>query len=245
MSAIDRRRAERALRFLGLGLLATAACVLVTMAMTLVPDLRNSDSGNAGQAYGAVASISAVLVLFLMAKTLRLQRKETSLQRQELELQRQEMRLQRTELELQREEMRRSAGELHRSSEAELRGLHMQLMKMSIDDPDLAELWPSSMAGLSRKRARQHLYANLIYCHVMLIHKLEVMNDRETIGHLRYIASTPLFREYWEAGRLVRQEMDPDSHEHHFASLVDEAMTQANAQHAPSAELRAVGGSSV
>lgn len=230
MSRFERRRAERALHLLGLGLLAGAVCVLATMAMTTVPTLQGQGSGNAGQAYGAVASCSAVLVLFFMAKTLRLQRKETSLQRQELELQRQEMRLQRTELELQREEMRRSAGELHRSAEAELRGLHMQLLKMSIDDPDLAEVWPEYAPGLSTNRNRQYLYANLIYCHSMLMHKLHMVNDREIIGHMRYIAKAPIFRSYWEAARPNREEIEPNSHEGHFADLVDEALTQANAQ---------------
>ncbi|MFE2426058.1 DUF6082 family protein [Streptomyces sp. NPDC059373] len=226
MSAIDRRRAERALRFLGLGLLATAVCVLMSIAMTLVPDLRSQGSGNAGQAYGAVASSSAVLVLFLMAKTLRLQREETSLQRQELELQREEMRLQRIELELQREEMRRSAGELHRSAEAELRGLHMQLLKMSIDDPDLAEVWPPLAPGLSFKRSRQYSYANLIYAHLLLGHSLGTLSDREALGHMRSIAATPVFREYWAAARAMRDELEPGSQEHRFATLVDEAVMQ-------------------
>jgi hypothetical protein len=242
MSAIDRRRAERALRFLGLGLLATAACVLVTMAMTLVPGLQSQRSGNAGQAYGAVASASAVLVLFLMAKTFGLQREETSLQRRELELQREEMRLQRTELELQRKEMRRSAGELHRSAEAELRGLHMQLLKMSIGDPELAEVWQEPVPHLSVKRNRQYLYANLIYCHSMLLHKLGMVTDREAIGHMRHVLGNAIFQDYWEAGRSVRQGLERGTHEDRFAQLVDEALIQAIAQ-APGSPLHIVDGS--
>jgi hypothetical protein len=230
MSAFDLQRAERALRFLGFAALAAAGCALVSMAMTLVPGLRTTGSGNAGQAYGAAASSSAVMVLFYMAKTLRLQRKETSLQRQELELQRQEMRLQRTELELQRNEMHRSAGELHRTAEAELRRLHMQLLKMSIDDPELAEVWPEYAPGLSAKQNRQYLYANLMYSHFMLVHKLGMASDREMLGHLRYIIGTPIFRDYWEAARHMRAEMDSGTHEDQFAALVDEALTQINAQ---------------
>jgi hypothetical protein len=233
MSAIDRQRAERALRFLGLGLLAAAACVLVTMAMTLVPGLQSQHSGNAGQAYGAVASASAVLVLFLMAKTFGLQREETSLQRRELELQREEMRLQRTELELQREEMRRSAGELHRSAEAELRGLHMQLLKMSIDDPELAEVWPPYAPAVPPQQNRQYLYANLICSHLLLVHKLGMASDREMLGNLRYIVATPIFRAYWEGAEHLREELDPETHESRFAALVNEAIMQANAQNPP------------
>jgi hypothetical protein len=230
MSAIDRRRAGRALRFFGLGLLAAAVCVLVTMVMTMVPGLQNPHSGNAGPAYGAVASASAVLVLFLMAKTLGLQREETSLQRRELELQREEMRLQRTELELQREEMRRSAGELHRSAEAELRGLHMRLIKMSIDDPDLAEVWPPFAPGLSVKRNRQYLYANLIYAHILLVHSLGIVTDREALGYMRSFINTPIFKSFWDAARPMREELEPTSHEYRFATLVDEAFTQIAAQ---------------
>ncbi|WP_405725047.1 DUF6082 family protein [Streptomyces sp. NBC_01537] len=226
MSAIDRRRAKPVLRFLCFAVLAAAGCALASIVMTLVPGLRTTASGNAGQAYGAAASSSAVMVLFYMAKTLRLQRKETSLQRQELELQREEMRLQRTELELQRQEMRRSAGELHRSAEAELRSLHMQLLKLAIADPDLAEVWPESSPGLSAKRNRQYLYANLIYCHVMLVHRLSKTTDLQIVAHMRNIVGSPLFRAYWEAGRSAREELEPGTQEHHFAALVEEAMAQ-------------------
>jgi hypothetical protein len=230
MSAFDRRRSERALRFLGFALLAAGGCALASIVMTLVPSLRTTASGNAGQAYGAAASSSAVMVLFYMAKTLRLQRKETSLQRQELEMQREEMRLQRTELELQREEMRRSAGELHRSAEAELRGLHMQLLKMSIDDPELAEVWPPFAPGLSAKLNRQYLYANLIYAHMLLVHSLGIVTDREVLGHMRSIINTPIFKKFWDAARPMRDELEPTSHEYRFAFLIDEALTQIAAQ---------------
>ncbi|MEN2420280.1 DUF6082 family protein [Streptomyces rimosus] len=239
MNEIGPRKAMWVLQNLGVVLAAGAACVLLSLIMTMVPGLRTPGSGNAGQAYGAAASSTAVLVLFYMARTLRLQRDETSLQRQELELQRAEMRLQRTELELQRDEMRRSAGELHRSAEAGLRRLHMDLLKMSIADPELAEVWPKFAPDLTVKENRQYLYANLIYCHTMLAHKLEMANDREALGHLRYIVTSPAFRGYWESARFMRAEMDPDSHESHFATLVDEALTQVNGQapHAPNLRL--------
>ncbi len=230
MDRLNSRGARRALRVLGSVLAAGAVCAVLSIVMTLVPGLRTAGSGNAGQAYGAAASSSAVLVLFYMAKTLRLQRDETTLQREELALQRQEMQLQRTELELQREEMRRSAGELHRSAEADLRRLHMELLKMSIENPELAKAWPEYAPGLSVKRNRQYTYANLMYCHFMLAHQLGMVTDREVLGHLRYITSTEIFRGYWEAGRRLRAELDPDSQEAHFAALVDEAVLQADAQ---------------
>ncbi|GCD36566.1 hypothetical protein OEIGOIKO_04330 [Streptomyces chrestomyceticus JCM 4735] len=230
------------MRNLGVVLTAGAACVLFSLIMTMVPGLRTPGSGNAGQAYGAAASSTAVLVLFYMARTLRLQRDETSLQREELELQRAEMRLQRAELELQRDEMRRSAGELHRSAEADLRHLHMDLLKMSIGDPELAEVWPAFAPELTPKENRQYLYANLIYCHSMLAHKLEMLDDREALGHLRYIVRSPAFRGYWESARSMRAEMDPASHERRFAALVDEALTQSNAQAPYAPNLRLIEG---
>ncbi|MET9292781.1 DUF6082 family protein [Streptomyces sp. NPDC003077] len=230
MNIREPRRAERVIRTIGYVLMAGAGCTLVSLVLTLVPGLRSAGSGNAGQAYGAAASSSAVLVLFYMAKTLSLQRTETSLQREELSLAREEMRLQRVELSLQREEMRRSAGELHRSAEADLRRLHMQLLKMSIEDPDLAAVWPDYAPGMPFRTNRQYLYANLIYSHLLLVHRLEMMNDREILGHLRYITATPIFRGYWESARTMRDDLDPASHERRFADLVDEALIQADAQ---------------
>ncbi|MFH8749098.1 DUF6082 family protein [Streptomyces rimosus] len=236
------RKAIWVLQNLGVVLAPGAACVLLSLIMTMVPGLRTPGSGNAGQAYGAAASSTAVLVLFYMARTLRLQRDETSLQRQELELQRDEMRLQRAELELQRGELRRSAAELHRSAEADLRLLHMELLKMGIADPELAEVWPEYAPGLAPKENRQYLYANLIYCHSMLVHKLGGANDREMLGHLRYITNTPAFRGYWSSARFMRDEMDPSSHEHRFALLVDEALAQHNVQAPHVLNLRLVDG---
>lgn len=236
MNQREHRRALWVLQNLGVVLAAGAACILLSLVMTMVPGLRTPGSGNAGQAYGAAASSTAVLVLFYMARTLRLQRDETSLQRQELELQRAEMRLQRTELELQRDELRRSAAELHRSAEADLRRLHMELLKMSIADPDLAEVWPAFTPGLPPKENRQYLYANLIYCHSMLAHKLEMLDDRESLGHLRYIVRSPAFRGYWEAARSMRDEIDAASHERRFAALVDKAMNQTST-HTPNLRL--------
>ncbi|MEU2792509.1 DUF6082 family protein [Streptomyces sp. NPDC007100] len=242
MNQREHRGAIWVLQNLGVVMAAGAACILLSLVMTTVPGLRTAGSGNAGQAYGAAASSTAVLVLFYMARTLRLQRDETSLQRQELELQRAEMRLQRTELELQRDEMRRSAGELHRSAEAGLRRLHMDLLKMSIADPELAEVWPQFAPDLTVKENRQYLYANLIYCHSMLVHKLGMADDREMLGHLRYITNTPAFRGYWASAQAMRDEMDPASHEHHFAVLVDEALTQTNAQTPQMPNLRLIDG---
>ncbi|MEV0263081.1 DUF6082 family protein [Streptomyces sp. NPDC050617] len=230
MDRLDSRGVRRALRVLGSVLAAGAVCAALSIAMTLVPGLRTTGSGNAGQAYGAAASSSAVLVLFYMAKTLRLQRDETTLQREELALQRQEMQLQRTELELQREEMRRSAGELHRSAEADLRRLHMDLLKMSIENPELAAVWPEYAPGLSTVQNRQYNYANLLYCHYMLAHRLELLAEHEVFGHLVDLVKSPVFRDYWEAGRQARHSIAVDTQEYRFARLVDEALRVSGPQ---------------
>ena len=54
--------------------------------------------------------------------------------------------------------MTESHNELRRSAEADLRMLHMELIKMSIADPQLAEVWPEFTPNLSPGQNRQYLY---------------------------------------------------------------------------------------
>ncbi|MFH8344703.1 DUF6082 family protein [Streptomyces sp. NPDC018045] len=53
---------------------------------------------------------------------------------------------------------------------------------------------------------------------------------------------SPAFRGYREAARRMRAALDPASHERRFAALVDEAMTQANAQEPHTPNLRLIEG---
>ncbi|MEV4621638.1 DUF6082 family protein [Asanoa sp. NPDC049573] len=61
------------------------------------------------------------------------------------------------ELALQRESLIRTHNELYRAAEANLRRLHVDLIKMATKEPPLAAVSPTGQAGLSEERAKQPL----------------------------------------------------------------------------------------
>ena len=108
--------------------------------------------GAVGESFGALNAIFSGLALAALVVTFWLQFKE--------------LRSQRMELSLQRESLIQSHQELHRAAEVNIRHLHVDLMKMAIDDPVLAELWPLAHTGLAPECLRQYFYANLMLQHI-------------------------------------------------------------------------------
>lgn len=172
--------------------------------------------GTVGQYFDAVSAVFSGLALLLVIGTTAMQRRELAIQRQELS---------------------KSHRELHRSAEADLRRLHMELVKMAIDDPSLADVWSAFRGEVSPEQRRQYLYANLIFSHYFLNYKLEIVTEAEMRGHLREMVRNPIFREYWVAAEPGRRPLAEDSMESHFGALVDEAM--AAAPHEPPDDLQA------
>src|SRR5690242_18836992 len=97
------------------------------------------------EAFGVVNSVFSALALIVVGLTLWVQYRELKMQRAELHEQR-----------LTADESNRA---LHQTAEASFRELHVRLLKMAIDDPSLAEVWPSYGTDVSPKRSRQYLYA--------------------------------------------------------------------------------------
>ena len=158
--------------------------------------------GTIGQYFDAVSAVFSGLALLLVIGTAAMQRRELSIQRQELS---------------------KSHRELHRSAEADLRRLHMDLLKMAIDDPSLAEVW-CDFRDASPEQRRQYHYANLVFSHFFLNYKLEIITEAEMRGYLLNITRSPIFRGYWIAAEPGRRFLAENSPEHSFGILVDEAM---------------------
>jgi hypothetical protein len=145
---------------------------------------------NAGQAFGVLTAVfsgcalAALVVTFLM--------------------QLQELKAQRTELCQQRELLSQARLALHRSAEAQLGALHGNMLKLAMDDVDLAEVWPPLATGLACIRNRQYLYANLILQHHRLRFRISDYTEAELKAVLRYLFSSPLIREYWDHSERSR-----------------------------------------
>jgi hypothetical protein len=164
---------------------------------------------SAGQVFESVAALFSGLAFIALVVTFWLQI--------------QELQLQRLELENQRHEMRATQSELHRSAEADLRALHVELLKMAIYDADLAAVWPAAGTAIGHERRRQHLYANLIYQHLRLALELSDVGEEFIKANLRRIFGSQLMRDFWLATEEARlAALIPETREWEFARMTDE-----------------------
>jgi hypothetical protein len=153
-----------------------------------------------GQTFGVLSSIISSLALLAVVITARQNR---------------------AELEHQRRFLISNHAELRRSSHANLGMLHQRLLKMSIDDDELAEVWPALDPSLPAKINRQLLYANLIYSYHIRALQSDNHTEETVVGSMRFLFSNPIMRTYWHAAKSGRDLLDPESTEATFALRVD------------------------
>jgi len=111
--------------------------------------------------------------------------------------------------------------EIKRRGASEAGNFHLEILKLSINDAELAAVWPELKPDLTPTRNRQFLYANLIYqFHLRLLQ--EKSAEAEVLGSLRYLFTSPLMREYWAAAERGRSFLEPGSPEQLLTSKVDE-----------------------
>lgn len=177
---------------------------------TVWGDGRAQQLGTVGQYFDAGSAVFSGLALLLVIGTTVMQRKE---------------------LAMQRDALSKSHRELLRSAEADLRRLHMSLIQMAIDDPTLVDVWGDYRLEIPRERRRQYLYANLIFSHLYLNHKLQIVDSAEMLGYLHTLTKSEIFREYWAEAASSRASLADGSAERIFGLLVDQAMAE---QAAPS-----------
>jgi hypothetical protein len=152
-----------------------------------------------GQTFGALSALLSGVALVVLVGTFRLQHRELKGHQGELAQQR---------------------TELYRSAEAQVRMLHLELIKLALSDQSLAEVWPA-YADLSPERRRQYLYANLILQQLMLQARIMPFTDQQVEAHLRHLFQGPVIREYWAATRAARKSVVRGSAEEAFSELAD------------------------
>ena len=160
-----------------------------------------------GQTFGVLSSIISGLALAALVVTGRAQFRE--------------MQQNRVELERQQQSLVRNNAELRRTAEASLRMVHVKILKMSIEDPELAEVWPAFEPGLSVEKNKQYLYANIIYQYHFAALQVSRYSSEQVLGSLRYLFTSPLMRSYWSAGAYGRTSLEPGTAEFLFAQQVD------------------------
>lgn len=171
--------------------LACVGCVLISVALVHIPALQGDRSSNAGQAFGAAAAASSTVLLFYMARTMRMQEKESEMQRLVLESQQQIMQEQCSETRLMK-------SEVHRTSEALVRGLHISLLRDAIGDADLAATWPTLSGDLPHEKKKQYLYINQVLSLHYLAFEVGDYSEAAIEAVLQALFTVPVWREFWE-----------------------------------------------
>jgi hypothetical protein len=210
------RHVRRALTWVGLAIAAVATALLAGIGVAaLLASMSSGDKwsvlANVGESFGALNAIFSGLALAAVVVTFWAQLNELKSQRQELAL--------------QRESLTRTQKELYRSAEADIRRLHVELIKMAIDDPVLARVWPLAQCELSPERRRQYLYSNLILQHQRL--QVRLGTDAELHSQIRHTFASPIVREYWQntAGSRA-QLLVPGTEEYRFAEAATEVCNE-------------------
>jgi Family of unknown function (DUF6082) len=189
----------------------SVAGALLVIATTVVPIILlltvDRDTLNRwsliGQAIAPVSVLYSGLALFAIVFTLIMQRRD---------------------LDNQGEELAVALEEQRRSSEIALRALHVDLIKLALDDRELAEVWPPLGPGVPETR-KDH-YCNLILNLQKVAHEASTIDESELRGALAYLMRSPDMYAFWTKVRNTRVDItggDPD--EDHFTALVDAAYT--------------------
>jgi hypothetical protein len=173
------------------------ASILVTMFLVRVPGLQSPQSGNAGQAFGAAAGVTSMIVLVYMVRTFHQQRQETQMQRELLDAQLNEV--------MSQSEYARVNNECaQRMAEATVRAQHYALIGAAMDDPLLADVWPSWGSDISEEKRKQFLYANLIVSFQCMAYMVNYMTADEVESSMFHLFRSDVIRDFWERSRSAR-----------------------------------------
>ncbi|MFD8301742.1 DUF6082 family protein [Streptomyces sp. NPDC059690] len=194
----------------GIIVLACLASIALTLALVRIPGLQTSQSGNAGQAFGAAPGATSIIVLVYVARSFNRQREETRMQREFLQAQQSELLAQKqAELVALREDARISNECALKVAETAIRGQHHSLITAAIADPLLADVWPSFGPDVSHETRKQFFYANQIISFECMAYTLGVFNCDEAEEMMYHLFQSALLRSFWEQTRIGRNQATP------------------------------------
>lgn len=132
--------------------------------------------------------------------------------------------LQQRELTNQREELALVREEQQRNSEVSLRQLHMDIVKMALDDRDLLSVWPQPGRSI-RQRKKDH-YCNLYLNLQKVAHETGTIDIDELRGALRRLMGSRDMYSFWQRSRSARVSVTQgDEAEDFFTAEVDHAFS--------------------
>jgi hypothetical protein len=111
-----------------------------------------------------------------------------------------------------------------------LRSLHLDLMKMAMEDETYARAWGPFFDNGDHQAQRQHMYVNLIIEHWRMMCEFGSMTEE----HLRSVAHVVFQgepgRRFWANGRELRMRSSGSAFERRFHQVLDEEYRKALAE---------------
>ncbi|MEU8138221.1 DUF6082 family protein [Streptodolium elevatio] len=129
---------------------------------------------------------------------------------------------QQRELRIQRKHARRTA-------DAAVQANHLELLKLSLADPELAAVWPSFAGNPPKAQERRYLYANMIITHVSYAYLSGEASEEEIRAELNYLFRSPVLSDFWDLSRPFRLTTPPDAPHQPFYEIADEEWQRARA----------------
>ncbi|MCF2526397.1 DUF6082 family protein [Yinghuangia soli] len=113
------------------------------------------------------------------------------------------------------------------NADAAVQSNHLELLKLSLQDPELASVWPAFAGRVNRGLERKYLYANMIITHLRYTFASGEATESEVRAELAYLFSSQLIYEYWDVARPVRATLPADALQHPFYALAEEEWQRA------------------
>lgn len=130
--------------------------------------------------------------------------------------------VQQRELGHQREELSLVQEQQRQSSEIALRQLHMDIIKMAIDDRDLLSVWPQPTRN-PRQQKKDH-YCNLVLNLQKVAYETGTIELDELRNALRHLMRSKDMYSFWQRSRATRAAITTgDQGEDFFTAEVDRA----------------------
>lgn len=191
------------------GVALVAATVVVPILLLLGADEETLDRwARVGEAVAVVGVFFSGVAFIGIAFALLMQQRELLNQKNELDILKEQHR---------------------RNSEVSLRQLHMDIIKMAINDRDLLSVWPTTAPSATTRKKDQ--YCNLILNLQKVAYEAETIGITELRGALVFLMGSRDMYSFWRRARAARVAVtEGDAEEDWFTAEVDAAFRAAQPQ---------------
>ncbi|MEX5636273.1 DUF6082 family protein [Parafrankia sp. FMc2] len=114
------------------------------------------------------------------------------------------------------------ARETKASRDQALRSLHVDLLRMAMDDEVYRRCWGEFFDSSDPEEQRAQLYVNMIFSHWELMFELNALTEVALHEAARIVLAGPDGRRFWEGSREIRARSVSSRRKRRFHAIVDE-----------------------